>query len=92
MASSSVIPMRWLRRKVAVDEAERIHSDPDVAGGKPFGAAYDSWLKFKGSLTQADELWLYDSAGKEGEGHCRNYGVAVVRHGAVRAHLLVMIG
>ena len=92
MPTPPSIPLRWLRRKVLIDEAERIHTDPDVAGGKPFGAASDSWQKLKATITEADELWLYDSTGKESESHCRNYGVAVVRHGQVRAHLLLTIG
>jgi hypothetical protein len=92
MTPHDAIPLRWLKRRVMIDEAERIHATDDDAGGKAFGAAHDSWQKLKASMTQADELWLYDSAGKEGESHCRNYGVAVVRHGRVRAHLLLAIG
>lgn len=85
----SVIPTTWLRRRVSIDEAERIHTDEH---GTPFGAASGAWKALTASMSGADEVWIYDSRAHIAPGGCANYGVAVVRAGRVRGHLLLRIG
>lgn len=95
MQESSVgdnVPTTWLYRRVTVEEAERIHSDPDSHGGRAFGASHDAWKSLKASLTAADEVWIYDSRKHIATGACANYGVCAVRHGRVVRHLLLRIG
>ena len=89
MPQREVIPVAWLYREVACDEAERIFADDR---GVAFGSANAAWLELLRGLSEADKLYIYNSKGHIAPDACANMGVCVVRHGRVTRHLLVRIG
>lgn len=89
---SESVRTSWLYRRVSVEEAERIHTDPSTHGGRALGPAHDAWEKMKASMKGGDELWIYDSRAHISPGACANYGLCVVRGGKAVVQLLLRIG
>lgn len=83
-----------LKKRVAVDEAERDHmvyNEELGSEGVPFGFRHGAWLKFKAMILDGDELWEFDGPTEGWLRRFRSKGILLVRNGEVVASFVTTV-
>jgi hypothetical protein len=80
------VDLTWLKKRVAVAEAEARHMVRRKALGPkpfPFGFSNSRWRAFLEGMRPGDELWEYCSPQEDWDNCMGSEGIALVRGGAV---------
>ena len=88
------VPKKWLKRKIAIEDAEKNHMVNDRRLGSepvPFGFQRDAWLQLKAKMQPGDELWEFSSSEESWKHLAGRAGFCIVRQGEVIYSLVTIM-